>query len=157
MRLVALRWMPSVQEIEGINNIIQGFARRAPRISLPLLDARVGVRKYIGLGSRAARNTAWNKLLPVVHATVEECTAHYEGVSDVLANPQRWCLPQAAQPVSQPLRWISAELRPFTSAELAWAAHNNRALLATQKSMLELADGMPLIRVAATDGWLCCT
>ena len=64
MRLVSLRWHAHVQDIEGINNIIQSVARRAPRISLPLLDARVAIRKYIGLGSRDTKDTKWEDIAP---------------------------------------------------------------------------------------------
>lgn len=48
LRLVCMKWRVDVQEIEGINNIIQVIASRAPRISLPLLDARVAIRKMLG-------------------------------------------------------------------------------------------------------------
>ena len=49
---------------------------------------------------------------------------------------------------------MSSAGSPAERATLAWVAHNNRALLATQKSVLELVDGIPLIRFVAADGWL---
>ena len=49
MRLVACEWSGGMQEVEGINSIVQKVASRAPRISLALLDARVAARKYLGI------------------------------------------------------------------------------------------------------------
>jgi hypothetical protein len=49
MRLIALKFKIDVQEIEGINNVIQQVAKKAPRITLPVLDARVALRKMLGI------------------------------------------------------------------------------------------------------------
>ena len=49
---ICVRWCPDVQEIEGVNNIIQQLCNTCPHIALPLVDARVALTKQIGLGSR---------------------------------------------------------------------------------------------------------
>ena len=63
MRLVALYWRADVQEIEGINSLIELACRRAPRISLPLVDARVGLRKDLGLGTRDKRHVKYSQMM----------------------------------------------------------------------------------------------
>ena len=46
-------------EVEGINSLISSAVGFAPSISLPLLDARVGLRKWAGLGTKEDR-VRWN-------------------------------------------------------------------------------------------------
>lgn len=46
-------WPADSQEIEGVMSLIANAVRVNPHISQPQLDARVGLRKYIGLGSRS--------------------------------------------------------------------------------------------------------
>ena len=64
-----------MQELEGVNGILQKIATRAPRISLGLLDARVAVRKYLGMGC-AGQPSKWSAVQDVVHAAVEEACEH---------------------------------------------------------------------------------
>jgi hypothetical protein len=140
MRLVALRWHAHVQEIEGINNIIQAMTRQAPRISLALLDARVGTRKYIGLGSRDTKSARWKDLAPIIYDVVDDAVAHYDAIDNVLSGESRWSHPVAALPGVQPAPamlldhdWSHAFERPT----LAWAAHNGKRILDQCKTMRE--------------------
>ena len=52
MRMVSLNWDPDSQEIESVNSVLQAIVKRCPHISLAVLDARVAIRKQLGLGSR---------------------------------------------------------------------------------------------------------
>ena len=53
MRLVVEGWSGDTQEIEGIHNLILVASRASSTITLETLDARVGLRKDVGLGSRS--------------------------------------------------------------------------------------------------------
>ena len=54
-KLLVENWVGDSQEIEGIMNLIKLAVTRAPTISHALVDARVGLTKLMGLGSRGAR------------------------------------------------------------------------------------------------------
>jgi hypothetical protein len=54
MRIVANEWKADTQEIEGIMNLIKLASHASNTISAQLMDARVGNRKDVGLGSRSA-------------------------------------------------------------------------------------------------------
>eukprot|EP00969_Alexandrium_andersonii_P008258 359359-Alexandrium_andersonii.AAC.1 len=53
-------WRADVQEIEGVNNMVQLACKVAPGISLALLDAGVALRKNFGYGSRASKVYTWS-------------------------------------------------------------------------------------------------
>ncbi|CAK0893467.1 unnamed protein product, partial [Prorocentrum cordatum] len=93
IHMVGQSWKGDTQEIEGINNVIQVRCDRAPRIGMGLLDARVGLRKELGLGSRQSRHMKWSEIAPHVEAMVRDSMAHASGVNGVLATPDRWTPP----------------------------------------------------------------
>ena len=46
-RLLARTWTADTQQVEGYMSLIQAAVSRAPSISEPLLDARVGIHSHI--------------------------------------------------------------------------------------------------------------
>eukprot|EP00959_Pyramimonas_sp_CCMP1952_P342793 7181455-Pyramimonas_sp.AAC.1 len=72
MRLVASKWQANAARIEGLNNLILAACSRAPRISLPLLDARVAIRKEVGLGSREESNKRWSAVQAKAERIIED-------------------------------------------------------------------------------------
>ena len=52
IRVLVLHWNGDVQEIEGINSIIKSICTLCPRVSLAVLDARIGTLKQLGLGRK---------------------------------------------------------------------------------------------------------
>eukprot|EP00959_Pyramimonas_sp_CCMP1952_P084041 1757681-Pyramimonas_sp.AAC.1 len=52
--LMALRavWPLDTQSLEGINSVIQVMCKRAPHMSIPLLNARLSTKKNIDLTAR---------------------------------------------------------------------------------------------------------
>ena len=55
---------------EGHNSLIKAMANRCPRIGLPLLSARVNVKKELGLGSRGA-SKRWSSIRPALQRVLE--------------------------------------------------------------------------------------
>ena len=96
IRLVVVKWRPDVQEVEGINNIIQQVVRAAPRVTLPLLDARVGLRKMLGMGSRKARDKKWSQQAPTVAKLVDTAKTFDDHANYILAIKDRWVVPTKA-------------------------------------------------------------
>ena len=164
IRLVACRWVADVQEIEGIHNIIQSICRRAPSISLPLLDARVGLRKALGLGNRAAKNIKWSQVMPVFDQLVEDGIAHFDGVPDVLANLSRWSRPIAAQIPATPrlarhLEICNGNMLSLPEFSVHWASCASFRLM-RQMSEHEQQHGpksenaLMVFNNASCDGWV---
>ena len=70
-------WRGDVQEIEGINNMVQMWWKIAPRMSDPLMDARVGNRKDFGLGSKATRVNRWSSVEPLVEQILDDAVQYF--------------------------------------------------------------------------------
>ena len=59
---IAIQWRGCTQEIEGINNMIKAIVRRAPSISLPLVSARLAIRKGLNIvGCRGPEARKWSR------------------------------------------------------------------------------------------------
>ena len=73
IRIVACAWRGDTQAIEGINSMITATCRRCPNISMPLLDARIGNRRYMEMGGRqnVHANRKWSQ--PLAGARVRSC------------------------------------------------------------------------------------
>ncbi|CAK0883579.1 unnamed protein product, partial [Prorocentrum cordatum] len=126
MRMVCEQWRCDTQEIEGINNMLQVVCQRAPRISLALLDARIGLRKEYGLGSRATATLKWSQIKDCVHATIDDSIQFTSEIRSVLTLPQRWAVPPLAyDPVAIPNERTIDAIVPKAAKE--WAASYNMA------------------------------
>ena len=111
---ICVSWRPDVQEIEGVNNVIQQLCNKCPHIALPLVDARVALCKQIGLGSRCltvvlpylltyqlnkqqnrARQSAdvkWSTLQPAFDEMLEDAVQFSPDVPSVLGTPGRFAV-----------------------------------------------------------------
>eukprot|EP00959_Pyramimonas_sp_CCMP1952_P451853 9460395-Pyramimonas_sp.AAC.1 len=72
MRVVAMSLTGSNQEMESLNKVLKLALQRAPNISLPLLDARLGNRRELQLGSRADNKKKWSDIEGQVNAMIDE-------------------------------------------------------------------------------------
>eukprot|EP00959_Pyramimonas_sp_CCMP1952_P077781 1625901-Pyramimonas_sp.AAC.1 len=90
--LASVFWRGDTQEIEGVNNLLQTVVRRAPSIGLPLLDARVAIRKTACLGVRGA-SLKWTDVAPRVNAAIAEAIDHASEIDSVLNMPFRFSVP----------------------------------------------------------------
>ncbi len=162
VNIICCSWAPDVQEIEGVNNIIQSVCRRAPGIRLPLLDARVSVRKCVGLGSRATKDLKFSAIADKLATLVDEAVDHADGVDDVLSNLQRWKPALPAKPQMQALALPLSESpgAKFDRSALKNAAHNGRHLLNLWKTHVEADERYrrSIVHIRGrTDAWLICT
>ena len=85
LSLVTTTWKMDVQEIEGVNNLLQSVARKCPNISLALLDARVALRKLLGLGSRDTARLKWSLVAPTIDDIMLKATHHVKAADVILA------------------------------------------------------------------------
>ena len=60
------------QELEGMNSLIRIGCTTARRISLPLLSARVGTKKALGVGARGV-SPKFSVTAPRAEAIIKEC------------------------------------------------------------------------------------
>lgn len=144
-----------MQELEGVNGVLQKIATRAPRISLGLLDARVGVRKYLGMGCQG-QPSKWSEVQGVVHAAVEEACEHIQDVDSILAPMLRWSRPVAASPMVLPPPVAALWLKEhYGLPAVAWASHNAKRI----KDLCDVAgDGRKLVPVVTIGdaSWVRC-
>jgi hypothetical protein len=84
-RTVGLIFKADVQELEGVNSMIKGINSRCPNLTLPLLDARIKIKKALGFGARGAaagwlHRREWAAKLLVNQSTTSKPTAHRGGL-----------------------------------------------------------------------------
>ena len=139
-RLVAILWMADQQEIEGVMSMIQAAAAAAPRITQAVLDARVGVRKRLELGSRGSLHIKWSQVEQRVETTLRQAVQHFAGGLTIMEDTQRFKPPNRSL-VPIPDRLILplpeyGRARPMActkASNSAWKAlYNNGALDAIQ-------------------------
>ncbi len=82
-----------VQVCEGYNSLVKISSTRCRNISLPLLAARVGLKKTLGLGSRGA-SSKWSNIRERALEVLNQALSHYDEASVVLGNADRWTPPQ---------------------------------------------------------------
>ena len=123
--LLATLWNADVQEIEGINSLVKLQCKKAPRISLAVLDARIHLTKYLGLGRRGAP-TRWQAVSPKIDDAIKTACAFIEDIDAVMALPDRWSSPK---PLPTPLRDHTLGINPlaleFQRAALDFAVKNS--------------------------------
>ena len=102
-RLLAVSWQGDVQEIEGINNMIQMVCTRSPHIKLPLVDARVANRKSVvsSIYGKRISDVKWSVMQPVVDCILDDACDHIHAVNDVfMCDPNRFTPPLPAEGIS---------------------------------------------------------
>ncbi len=60
-----------VQELEGVNSMIKSICQRCPNLTLPVLDARLRLKKALGFGGR------WMATPTTPISTLAECAGHF--------------------------------------------------------------------------------
>jgi len=82
--------------IEGTNSMIKQQGNRAPSISLELLNARIGLKKALQVGS--TQRTKWSNVRPLAAGIMKQCLAAECEMRSVIANQERWTPPTAQEP-----------------------------------------------------------
>ena len=102
-RMISWLWQGDQQEIESTNNILQSVVSRAPRISLPLLDARAAIRKFLGIKYKGGRRASkWSDVGSIVNSAIEDACAHHTQSNIVLSVKDRWSRPKPAPAIPLP-------------------------------------------------------
>ncbi len=151
---VASAWMGDVQRIEGINSLIEIVTKRAPSISLALLDARISGIKGLGLGSRrAASQNRYGNFLPTIENSVAEAVDHAPDIDTVLGAADRWTSPLAIENVKgfhQPD--ATSQLALTCGRETAAWANWNESKFTTHYRREYLKSGkLGILRIGGSD------
>ena len=92
---VSCQLVGDVQDMEGINNLIQVALGRAPRMLLATVSARVNIRKALSLGHRGASHK-WSDIKATVQQVANFVADNFDGANIVLGNSRRWEPPSGA-------------------------------------------------------------
>ena len=75
--------------MEGINSMIKSACKRCPHISLPLLDARVGIKRALSLGERGRADAKWSDVQRQATALLDAACDGLGGIQSVMT-PDRF-------------------------------------------------------------------
>ena len=75
--------------MEGINSIIKSACKRCPHIFLPLLDARVGIKRALSLGERGRADAKWSAVQRKATALLDAACDGLGGIQSVMT-PDRF-------------------------------------------------------------------
>ena len=93
-RMVSYKWLADTGDVESINKMVTLETKRSPNISFPLLDARTGTRKQLGLLShfRGVRRPypKLRDIRPVMDYMIDSAVAAIQSVDHVLGSRGRF-------------------------------------------------------------------
>jgi hypothetical protein len=88
-----------VQELEGVNSLVRVANTRCPNIGLPLLNARVALKKALGLG-HAEASTRWTDIREPSRRLLQTLVNNADNAGDVLNDAGYWTAPVPTPGVS---------------------------------------------------------
>jgi hypothetical protein len=106
-----------VQANEGVNSLLKGCGKQAPRISLAVLDARVRLKRAMGLSS--CRSNA--DRVSAVRSLFELCFEHAAETGQVLETTDRWQPPRATPQAVLPAEELNKQWKALAGEDAAWA------------------------------------
>lgn len=136
VRIVAHCWIGDTQSLEGIQSLIKLGVKRAPTISLHLLDARVGLTKAAGLGSRATKHFKYSQISDRIRVMISDAQDHIESGKAILSDVTRFSPPA---PVTRAILDRDISGKQESLACLQWTASNALALARVDNDLSEAA------------------
>eukprot|EP00959_Pyramimonas_sp_CCMP1952_P471208 9498038-Pyramimonas_sp.AAC.1 len=134
-RTLASAWRPDSQDIESINSLIKAETRRSPHCSLALLDARIGIRRYLGMGIAVFNaKKKWSDCKDAVNAALDEGVSHCH-LADGVYGMVRFSTPPADMTLTIPTPSF-IEGGDLDAAAMEWGASYNLAVKRLVKSRL---------------------
>jgi hypothetical protein len=119
---------PSVEELEGYNNIIRVNTERCPIMSLPLLSARCNIKKQLNIGFRGS-TMKWSVIQNSAHALLIACLAASEVEVSLPSyeTTTRWDTPAPASKTDTGIKFM-IEIQPDLSPSpaIVWASVHSR-------------------------------
>ena len=116
-------WSTDTVEVESANKCVANVVTQAPRITLPLVSARVACIKRLGLGTRNA-SLRWSDIRGKFQSIQEEAVEFHDMAAPVMGAPRRWTSPvQVSQgDVGTPSREVPAHTLWALKMNLKWYA-----------------------------------
>ena len=153
MRLIACKWVPDVQGIEGLNSLIKLQCQRYRRLALPTLDARLALTTALGLGARKVRH-GWKDVAPKIKVLVDIALFHVPDIDTVLSLPNRWASPAALPGIPQ---WKGPEPLAdiHSKPALEWAKLNTTRFARWYRQEFVSKGLLGVVLVDDTDSWIC--
>ena len=125
MRSVANTWQADTQEVEGVHNLIKLAAHAgSTTVSQRTIDATVGLRKAMGMGSVEAKRTKWSTVEERVELAIQDACNYEKEGAQILADIHMFVPPLPAvlaiedfyeRPMS------SAAVRATLGPDMKWA------------------------------------
>ena len=156
-QLLRTRWRGDTQEVEGIMNLILNATSRSPSLNLDLLDARIGVRKSLGMGSRDCTVTKWSDIEDRANRAVDDVAPFFRAADGIMA-PSRW---KAALPCRREIVLRMGRIDPLLAKNpaITWAAWYNKQWRSDVSKNPALRDGCALVEFihdgAIVEAWMC--
>lgn len=130
--LLACRTMAPAdnEEVEGANSLIKNISTACPRIDLPLLAARICIKKHLGVGDTRGSSTRHDVLFNRAATMCDNLVDYVVSGSadDIQHRPTRWCHPPPsidADPVATRSIAIAAEQRKPRHEHIGWGMKYN--------------------------------
>ena len=147
--MVGERWTADNQEIEGIMNLVKIAVNSSQTISQQLIDARVGIIKEIGMGSRKTKHTKWSQCRERFEAVLEDALEHVGEANEIITDPERFNPPF---PNFMPVPNVVVAPTPHTQAQLVWASKQNIMMMRATKRNPRIKTIGALMTFQSEDG-----
>ena len=72
-------------EMESCVKLLKYGCHKAPNISLPLLDARAGIKRELGLGNKESQGVKWSDIQEMVNSRLDEALEHFNEAKNSFA------------------------------------------------------------------------
>lgn len=147
-KILGERWLAHVSELEGVNNMVKCLLSAAPRTSLVLADAEIGLRKDFGLGVRRTKELKWSQIAPRVEEILNQTVPYASAQLEIRSDISRFAEPLPAQrppPVLLDGVELPAEIAAISlqgsfacQEDLVWARGYNAHWMKTIKDKLAI-------------------
>ena len=134
LRLIALKFTGTSQAMEGINSLVKSACKRCPNISLPLLDARIGVKRALALGEREHADAKWSAVQQRATAVLDSACDCLAGIDTVMPVDRFAKTPPTIGLQAADVAAIQGA-RLWSTSQLQWAASYSLLLWRCLKEM----------------------
>ena len=114
-------------ELEGVNSMVKFLLARQPRSTLALIDAQIGNRKDVGLGSRADGDVKWSSVAGRVQEILNDVKRNKDFEALVRVDAERFAFPQPATPLLDIVPELRTSTTWYTTAQLSHIANGSIA------------------------------
>ena len=155
-KLLSLKWTADTQEVEGYMSLIQSAVARAPYITEPQLDARVGNAVDLRVGTAAAKRQKWSQKEPLIKSVISDAVEHHDA-GKALFQVGWYATPP---PLDRKIPKVPAQAPLLSQRAKKWAAARALDFHRLCKRNRFIASGSVLVSISDSDSktlafWMC--